>query len=96
MERSNFCDSIYSPLIITSCTLIICVMMTLSVSSPSLQELFGMTVGSVDALIAYARCIFSPLESIGMEIQNIQSAIAGIGRPEGLSRTRTGSGRSPS
>ena len=47
MERSNFCDSIYSPLIITSCTLIICVMMTLSVSSPSLQELFGMTVGSV-------------------------------------------------
>lgn len=80
MERSNFCDSIYSPLIITSCTLIICVMMTLSVSSPSLQELFGMTVGSVVALIAYVRRIFSPLESIGMEIQNIQSAIAGIGR----------------
>lgn len=80
MERSNFCDSIYSPIIITSCTLIICVMMALSVSSPSLQELFGMTVGSVVALIAYVRRIFSPLESIGMEIQNIQSAIAGIGR----------------
>ncbi len=39
-----------------------------------------MTVGSVVALIAYVRRIFSPLESIGMEIQNIQSAIAGIGR----------------
>ena len=80
MERSNFCDSIYSPIIITSCTVIICLMMSLSVSSPSLQELFGMTVGSVVALIAYVRRIFSPLESIGMEIQNIQSAIAGIGR----------------
>ena len=80
MERSNFCDSIYSPIIITSCTVIICLMMSLSVSSPSLQELFGMTVGSVVALIAYVRRIFSPLESIGMEIQNIQSAIAGLGR----------------
>lgn len=80
MERSNFCDSIYSPIIITSCTVIICLMMMLSVSSPSLQEIFGMTVGSVVALIAYVRRIFSPLESIGMEIQNIQSAIAGIGR----------------
>lgn len=80
MERSNFCDSIYSPIIITSCTVIICLMMILSVSSPSLQDIFGMTVGSVVALIAYVRRIFSPLESIGMEIQNIQSAIAGIGR----------------
>lgn len=80
MERSNFCDSIYSPIIITSCTIIICLMMALSVSSPSLQEIFGMTVGSVVALIAYVRRIFSPLESIGMEIQNIQSAVAGIGR----------------
>lgn len=80
MERSNFCDSIYSPIIITSCTVIICLMMALSVSSPSLQEIFGMTVGSVVALIAYVRRIFSPLESIGMEIQNIQSAVAGIGR----------------
>ena len=80
VERSNFCDSIYSPIIITSCTLIICAMMALSVSSPSLQALFGMTVGSVVALIDYVRRIFSPLESIGMEIQSIQSAIAGISR----------------
>ncbi|WP_296901460.1 ABC transporter ATP-binding protein [uncultured Megasphaera sp.] len=80
MERSNFCDSIYSPIIITSCTLIICTMMALSVSTPSLQELFGMSVGSVVALIGYVRRIFSPLESIGMEIQSIQSAVAGISR----------------
>ena len=45
-----------------------------------MQALFGMTVGSVVALIAYVRRIFTPLESIGMEIQNIQSAIAGIDR----------------
>lgn len=80
MERSNFCDSIYSPIIICSCTAIICLMMALSVSSSAMQALFGMTVGSVVALIAYVRRIFTPLESIGMEIQNIQSAIAGIDR----------------
>lgn len=80
MERSNFCDAIYSPIIITLSTLIICIMMTLSVSSSFLQDLFGMTVGTVVALIAYVRLIFSPIESIGMEIQNIQSAIAGISR----------------
>ena len=55
-------------------------MMALSVSSSAMQALFGMTVGSVVALIAYVRRIFTPLESIGMEIQNIQSAIAGIDR----------------
>lgn len=71
MERSNFCDSIYSPIIICSCTVIICLMMALSVSSSAMQSLFGMTVGSVVALIAYVRRIFTPLESIGMEIQNI-------------------------
>lgn len=80
MERSNFCDAIYSPIIITLSTLIICIMMALSVSSSFLQDLFGMTVGTVVALIAYVRLIFSPIESIGMEIQNIQSAIAGISR----------------
>lgn len=80
MERSNFCDSIYSPIIIFCCTAIICLMMALSVSSSAMQSLFGMTVGSVVALIAYVRRIFTPLESIGMEIQNIQSAIAGIDR----------------
>lgn len=46
-------------------------MMALSVSSSAMQSLFGMTVGSVVALIAYVRRIFTPLESIGMEIQNI-------------------------
>lgn len=55
-------------------------MMALSVSSSFLQDLFGMTVGTVVALIAYVRLIFSPIESIGMEIQNIQSAVAGISR----------------
>ena len=80
MERSNFCDAIYSPIVITFSTLIICVMMALSVSSSALQDFFGMTVGTVVALIAYVRLIFSPIESIGMEIQNIQSAVAGISR----------------
>lgn len=80
MERSNFCDSIYSPIILTSGTAIICLMMALSVTSGTWQEFFGMTVGSVVALIAYVRRIFTPLEAIGMEIQSIQSAVAGIRR----------------
>ena len=39
-----------------------------------------MTAGTAAALIAYISSFFEPLESIGMEIQNVQSAVAGIYR----------------
>ncbi len=80
MDKSNFYDSIYSPIIITISAFLIAIMVSLSVSESTWQHLFGMTAGTVVALIAYVSRIFSPLESVGMEIENIQSALAGMKR----------------
>lgn len=77
-EKTNFYDSIYSPIIITTSALIIALMAILSVTGSA--DLFGMTAGTAAALIAYVGKIFSPLESMGMEIENIQSAMAGAHR----------------
>lgn len=79
MEKTNFYDSIYSPIILTTSALLISLMAILSVS-PEGATLFGMTAGTAAALIAYVEKIFSPLESLGMEIENIQSAMAGVHR----------------
>lgn len=79
MEKTNFYDSIYSPIILTTSALLISLMAILSVS-PEGANLFGMTAGTAAALIAYVGKIFSPLESLGMEIENIQSAMAGVHR----------------
>lgn len=56
------------------------VMMVLAAMGGNMQELFGMSVGTAVAVIAYVSKVFEPLESIGMEIQNIQSAVAGVCR----------------
>lgn len=42
--------------------------------------LFGMSAGTAVAVINYISQIFTPIESLGMEIQTIQSAIAGVSR----------------
>ena len=39
--------------------------------------LFGMSAGTVVAVINYISQIFSPVESLGMEIQTIQAAYCG-------------------
>lgn len=80
MEESNFYDAIYSPLIITISAVMVAVMMVCSAMGGGMQTFFGMTVGTAVAIISYVSKVFEPLESIGMEIQNIQSAIAGIYR----------------
>lgn len=80
IEKSNFYDSIYSPIIITIRTVLIAVMMVLAAKGGNMQHFFGMSVGTAVAVIAYVSKVFEPLESIGMEIQNIQSAVAGVCR----------------
>ncbi len=80
INRSNFCDAIYSPIIITVSTVLVAVMMILSARGGWLMTFFGMSVGTAVAVMSYVGKIFEPLESIGMEIQNIQSAAAGIQR----------------
>ena len=79
-ERSNFYDSIYSPIIVSVSALLVGVMMAASAQSGSVQVFFGMSVGTAAAVIAYVGSFFGPLESIGMEIQNVQSAVAGVQR----------------
>lgn len=80
MEKTNFYDSIYSPIILTASALLIALMCILSVSGTDFTALFGMTAGTAAALIAYVDKVFSPLQSMGMEIENIQSAMAGAHR----------------
>ena len=79
-EQSNFCDAIYSPIIVTVSALLIGVMMGASGQAGAIREFFGMSAGTAAALIAYVGNFFEPLENIGMEIQNIQSAAAGVRR----------------
>lgn len=79
-DKSNLYDSIYSPIVIFISSCIIAVMMICAATSGQVQQFFGITVGTAVAIIAYVSKVFEPLESIGMEIQNIQSAVAGVKR----------------
>lgn len=80
VEKSNLYDSMYSPIIVMISTGLIALLMVLAASSGEMQMFFGMTVGTAVAIISYVGKIFDPIENIGMEIQNIQSAVAGIAR----------------
>ena len=80
VETSNFCDALYSPIILSVSAVLIAVMMTMAAGSGRFQALFGMTVGTAVAVIAYVGKVFDPLQNIGMEIQSIQSAVAGVRR----------------
>ena len=81
MERTNFYDAIYSPVILILNAVVVAAVMLLSASgNPQILTLFGMSAGTAVAVINYISQIFEPVESLGMEIQTIQSAIAGIHR----------------
>lgn len=81
MERTNFYDAIYSPAVLTLHAVVVGIVMLLSASGNSTAlALFGMSVGTSVAIINYISRIFAPIESLGMEIQTIQSAMAGVKR----------------
>lgn len=81
MERTNFYDAVYSPVILILNAIVVAVVMLLSASgNQTVLSFFGMTAGTAVAVINYISQIFSPVESLGMEIQTIQSAVAGIHR----------------
>ena len=81
MERTNFYDAIYSPVILILNAVVVAAVMLLSASgNPHILTFFGMSAGTAVAVINYISQIFTPVESLGMEIQTIQSAIAGIHR----------------
>lgn len=81
MEKTNFYDAIYSPVILILNAVVIAAVMLFSASgSPVVLTLFGMSAGTAVAVMNYISQIFSPVESLGMEIQTIQSALAGVKR----------------
>ncbi len=81
MERTNFYDAVYSPVILILNAIVVAVVMLLSASgNQSVLTFFGMSAGTAVAVINYISQIFTPVESLGMEIQTIQSAVAGIHR----------------
>ena len=81
MERTNFYDAIYSPVVLLLNAAVVGVVMLLSASGKAeILALFGMSVGTSVTVISYISRIFAPIESLGMEIQTIQSAMAGVKR----------------
>ena len=81
MEKTNFYDAVYSPVVLLLNAAVVGIVMLLSASgSAQILTLFGMSVGTSVAVINYISRIFAPIESLGMEIQTIQSAMAGVKR----------------
>ena len=81
VEKTNFYDAIYSPVVLLLNAAVVGIVMLLSASGKAeILALFGMSVGTSVAVIGYISRIFAPIESLGMEIQTIQSAMAGVRR----------------
>ena len=81
MERTNFYDAIYSPIVLILNAVVVAVVMLFSATgNQKVLVFFGMSAGTAVAVMNYISQIFTPVESLGMEIQTIQSAIAGIHR----------------
>ena len=81
VDRTNFYDAIYSPVILILNAIVVAVVMLFSASgNAKVLTLFGMSAGTAVAVINYISQIFTPVESLGMEIQTIQSAVAGVHR----------------
>lgn len=81
VNRTNFFDAVYSPVIqILQAVLVGLVMLFAASQNPQLLKFFEMSAGTAVAMAAYISQIFAPIENIGMEIQTIQSAAAGVHR----------------
>ena len=81
VDPTNIYHAIYSPVILILNAIVVAVVMLFSASgNAKVLTLFGMSAGTAVAVINYISQIFTPVESLGMEIQTIQSAIAGVHR----------------
>lgn len=77
VEKINFYDSVYSPIILILRALVIATIVILS--SEQLNYL-GISLGMVAASIELVSDLFKPVENLGMELQNIQQSLSGIQR----------------
>lgn len=79
IERTNFFDSVYSPIIKMVTAGTIAMMISLAAGNVT-GNYFHLTAGQAVSMIAYILALFSPLEALGMEIQSIQTATAALER----------------
>lgn len=77
IEKVNFYDSVFSPIIQLSRAVVIGFIVILS--STQLNYL-GISLGMVAASIELISNLFTPIENLGMELQDIQQALSGIHR----------------
>lgn len=77
VEKVNFYDAIFSPIIQITRSVIIAIIVVLSAKQ---LNFLGISLGMVAASIELISNLFDPIENLGMELQNIQQAISGIQR----------------
>ncbi len=79
IEKVNFYDSVFPPVIQIIRAIVIGLIVVLS--SEHLNYL-GISLGMIAASIDLISSLFAPVESLGMELQSIQQAISGVRRVE--------------
>ncbi|MBP1760751.1 MAG: transporter permease [Firmicutes bacterium] len=77
LEKVNFYDAVFSPIIQVLRAIVISCIVLLSAGKISL---LGISLGMVAASIELISNLFEPVENLGMELQNIQQAVSGVGR----------------
>jgi ATP-binding cassette, subfamily B, multidrug efflux pump len=77
IEKINLYDSIYSPIIRIITSFIIA---AVAVSASARLPFMLITAGMAAASMQYIMDVFEPIGNLGMELQSIQSAFAGISR----------------
>ncbi|HEY8890604.1 MAG TPA: ABC transporter ATP-binding protein [Clostridium sp.] len=77
VEKVNFYDSVFSPIIQLIRALVIGLIVILSTKQ---LNYLGISLGMVAASIELISNLFTPIENLGMELQNIQQAVSGVHR----------------
>lgn len=77
LDKVNFYDAVFSPIIQVLRALVIAVIVLLSAEQ---LNFLGISLGMVAASIEFISNLFAPIENIGLELQRIQQAISGIRR----------------
>lgn len=77
INRVNYLDSIYSPIIQITRAVIISLIVIVASSQ---INMIGISAGMVAACIEFVSNLFGPIEALGMELQNIQKGISGAKR----------------
>ncbi|MGV8982084.1 ABC transporter ATP-binding protein [Clostridium sp.] len=77
MEKVNFYDSSFSPIIQLTRAVVIGLVIILSTNQ---LNYLGISLGMIAASIDLISNLFAPIENLGMELQNIQQAVSGIQR----------------